>query len=167
MVFRELYDPDTYSPVLVSGPSTGQKEEKKILNKNTENPRSAAIDKRIEDYILKLLVREDENQVMNEFANEILLKRQINMPLSHITRKYSPLDMSEWLQPSKPGLEKRKDEVLLEMREKLRKAFDTTASLISKNEVSKDWQLIIANYLSFFPLKDWELASKLITSQNK
>lgn len=160
LVFKRSDNTSAITPVLISGPAVRQRGERKTLAAATDNARSLAINNRVKEYILELLAKDDEEMVSGWFADEILSERNINMPLSHISREGSPLDMTDWEDPHLPGFNKREKEIAKEMREEMEYAFEVVSDLLKQKEADKTWQLVAANYLSFFSLEDWQEASE-------
>lgn len=149
VMFKTVIKSEDATPVLVSRPIPGQREE------DSSFTQEQAIENRVKEHVLALMIREKESFPANWIKGSQSRDRIIYSAARDIFIKGSDLNMEAWVGGLRKG--KEVDQIRDEVVKKMVEAFDVVSEFTNVTFVGvKNWQLLVANLLSFYPLSEWE-----------
>lgn len=116
-----------------------------------------AVDNKVKEYALELLVREQIPRPVN-WGPSATKAQRINSALETIFNEGKPLSLTKWVSP------RRKDILVTRrmMSERMCEAFEVINDFTNVGAAGiKEWQLIIASMLSLFPPSYWKEVKQL------
>lgn len=152
------------TPVLVSPPKPTQLADR-------QQDIEKALDERVKLYSLRLLAADPDADPYRWIPVHEKNKQAISNALKTLFNKHSKIDMRPWIggvgRKSSENIENIQDS----FKEKMKNAFEVINNMANVKFVGvKEWQLVVANILSFYPLAEWSNVYEQFTEwerQNK